>query len=297
MEKIRLKRHESFALREGWLEKGLNLINPDNPGEAFKDVKGIRELGIGANMVKSLRYWMEACNLLTHYHPGRPIEFTDFAKVLLKYDRYLEKEYSWWILHYYLATNRGDAPIIYYMFNVFSSKNINLVSIEEDIYQYFSSYGEFNPKFISSDLSIFRHTYALDEQKRDPEENIISPFSKLKLLEKRIGKEEGYTFLSSEYRSFLSILIYHFLFIHYSKEEENETQISFDINDAYEYIGSPAKIFNIEKGMFNQYLVELKNLNLITLNKTAGLNVAYFNENPAIPLESVEDIYRYLEDK
>ena len=34
MKDLRLKRHETFSIREGWLEKGLNTIVEDN--ECFK---------------------------------------------------------------------------------------------------------------------------------------------------------------------------------------------------------------------------------------------------------------------
>ena len=59
MEKLKLRRHESFAIREGWIEKGLNAVNQHHK-LTFSKSDGVKILGIGSNMVKSLKYWMVA---------------------------------------------------------------------------------------------------------------------------------------------------------------------------------------------------------------------------------------------
>ena len=56
-EPLKLKRHETFSIREGWLEKGLNKCS-QNP-QCFQKDRGTKELGLGSNMVKSLRYWKD----------------------------------------------------------------------------------------------------------------------------------------------------------------------------------------------------------------------------------------------
>lgn len=58
----KLKKHETFSIRDGWLEKAINLLE-DNPNLFAKD-NGQQILGIGTNMVKSLRYWTDACGLI-----------------------------------------------------------------------------------------------------------------------------------------------------------------------------------------------------------------------------------------
>ena len=47
----RLKGHESFTLREGWLTKGLNAVH-ENP-RVFSESSGADALGVGTNMAKS----------------------------------------------------------------------------------------------------------------------------------------------------------------------------------------------------------------------------------------------------
>ena len=54
--KIKMKRHESFSIREGWLTKGISGVKKNNKIFSSQDATDI--LGIGTNMVKSLKYWM-----------------------------------------------------------------------------------------------------------------------------------------------------------------------------------------------------------------------------------------------
>ena len=60
--KVKMKRHESFSIREGWLSKGL-LSLKDNKN-VFTGQEATDLLGIGTNMVKSLKYWMLATGLI-----------------------------------------------------------------------------------------------------------------------------------------------------------------------------------------------------------------------------------------
>ena len=55
-ETLKLKRHETFSIREGWIEKGVNIIKENC--ECFKKNDGPVNFGLGTNMCKSLRYWL-----------------------------------------------------------------------------------------------------------------------------------------------------------------------------------------------------------------------------------------------
>lgn len=54
--------HESFQCRQLWLKKGYDFII--NNG-SFNDEDAVVKLGVGKNMVSSIRFWMKAFNLLT----------------------------------------------------------------------------------------------------------------------------------------------------------------------------------------------------------------------------------------
>ena len=53
--------HETFPVREGWLHKGLKLVVEDP--EKLIDEHVADWLGVGRNMAKSIRYWLQATGL------------------------------------------------------------------------------------------------------------------------------------------------------------------------------------------------------------------------------------------
>ncbi|MGY4395380.1 hypothetical protein ACVWZA_000541 [Sphingomonas sp. UYAg733] len=100
--------HESFACRYGWLPKLHEAVTGD-PALFSSDERAILTLGLGRNMVKSLRFWGEAFGLTRQ--AGGEVRPTDLAKRLLApeggLDRYLETPGALWRLHWVLATHGG----------------------------------------------------------------------------------------------------------------------------------------------------------------------------------------------
>ena len=65
-------RHESFPLRFGWITKGLDALADDPKIFTREDATVV--LGVGKNMVNSIRYWLQATRVATRdpktNHPG-----------------------------------------------------------------------------------------------------------------------------------------------------------------------------------------------------------------------------------
>ena len=55
--------HEKFAFRYGWLKKGVDAALQDPT--VFSHDMGLVTLGVGKDMVRSIRHWCLATNLLT----------------------------------------------------------------------------------------------------------------------------------------------------------------------------------------------------------------------------------------
>lgn len=97
---IRLSGHQTFPFRYGWLEKGFAFVKN---GNRFSDEAAIVELGVGKNMVDSIKYWCEVTGII------KDGATTPFGNSLLDphngWDPYLEDQASWWLLHWNLITN------------------------------------------------------------------------------------------------------------------------------------------------------------------------------------------------
>ena len=54
--KVAFGRHQTFAVRYGWLSKGFQAIVADRG--ILKSEDAIAKLGVGKNMVESIGYWL-----------------------------------------------------------------------------------------------------------------------------------------------------------------------------------------------------------------------------------------------
>lgn len=98
--------HESFVIRYGWLPKLYEAVVAC-PEVFSSDERAILALGLGRNMVKSIRFWGDALGLIEL--AGRTVVPTPLAVRLLDpaagRDPYLEDVGSLWRLHWLLTTH------------------------------------------------------------------------------------------------------------------------------------------------------------------------------------------------
>ena len=90
--------HESFSCRMLWPIKGYDYIND---GNSFNDPNSVIMLGVGKNMVASIRYWLKALGLTEHDKPSTLAKYL-FDEAQGK-DRYLESLGPLWLLHFLLV--------------------------------------------------------------------------------------------------------------------------------------------------------------------------------------------------
>ena len=96
---LKLKKHETFYIRDGWFEKALNTIEENEGINIFFKNDGVKYLGIGANMVKGLKYWLKAAGLID----DKSNKLTSNANIILENDRYLGEDFTWFFIHYCLS--------------------------------------------------------------------------------------------------------------------------------------------------------------------------------------------------
>lgn len=263
---IKFKKNESFYIRDGWFDKALNTIAENQENNIFAKNNGIRMLGIGANMVKGLRYWLQASDIVNTTATKTTIG--SLGNLILTWDRYFETSFTWFMIHYHLCLNYEECPVFYGTFNS-TLKTFK----KQDLIQYLKTIFEMDgfetkDEYIDDDTSVFLKSYLNDEQIENPEDNYVCPLSSLKLLRKAQDRIEK---IRPAYNSLSYLIVYYALASLYRYKE-------FKIEDSFEQIGSPYLLFNLDKNMYLQYLEEMKRNGLITINKTAGLNTVYFEK-------------------
>ncbi len=274
--KLKLKRHESFSIREGWLAKGIRNVKENS--KTFSSAEATDILGIGTNMVKSLKYWMSATCLITE--ENRETVLSEFGSLIDNYDPYLEDIFSWWLIHIKMMLNVDDA----YIYNLFFNKCGKKSFSKRDIYEQLSlnlnnEKLEYNENILQDEVNMIIKTYAIDEKIDNPENNFISPLSELNLI-KKIDRDT-YERNKPEYRNL------NYLIIFYLIEQLVNDKDYISIDELLKIDNSPAKLLNLDKNLINEYLDEMKRNGLVIINRTAGLNMVYFQKKL-----SLEDIMK-----
>ena len=274
--KLKLKRHESFSIREGWLAKGIRNIKENS--KTFSSAESTDILGIGTNMVKSLKYWMSATCLIKE--GNRETFLSEFGNLIDIYDSYLEDIFSWWLIHIKMMLNVDDA----YIYNLFFNKCCKKSFSKRDIYEQLAlnlnnEKLEYNENILQDEVNMIIKTYAIDEKIDNPENNFISPLSELNLI-KKIDRDT-YERNKPEYRNL------NYLVVFYLIEQLIKDKDYISIDELLKVDNSPAKLLNLDKNLINEYLDEMKRNGLVIINRTAGLNMVYFQKKL-----SLEDIMK-----
>ena len=263
--------HEGFSLREGWLRKGL-LAVAENPKVFTKAelIYAIDSLGVGANMVKAIRYWLELFSLIEKENKTHSYKLSEVAKLLIEKDSYFQHKNTMWLLHV-LSTQKALHKKGHVSTNsciwqiVFSDGELNTFSLEKLNGKVISSLKEngkvYSPSTIKSAVNTFFKTYQTDKVDVNPEQNMISPLAKLGLISKYDAKT--YRFRSIKHTEYSPYLIYLILF----KKEDAPPMIQ--IEDAFDIIRKSIKIDMKNLRLSIEQLVIEK---VVTIDRAAGLN-------------------------
>lgn len=90
--------HESFHCKPLWLKKGYDFINHNG---CFTDPMAVMQLGVGKNMVSSIRFWMRSFSLLSE-DKLTPLAHYIFADTYGK-DPFCDDIATLWLLHFLLV--------------------------------------------------------------------------------------------------------------------------------------------------------------------------------------------------
>lgn len=278
--KIKLKGHESFYIREGWVKKGISAIEID-PGILAAN-NSIDELGVGANMVKAIRYWLQALGLTeeVRLEGGKrgQILTENFGRIVSDQDSYLEDNFSLALMHYKLVSNKEFATSWYIVFNKINAKEFtraNLINMMEQQLKNLDPELEFSSKSLTDDCSCIIKTYHLDkEDLKRPEDNLICPLSELRLLTKiKLKGKEEVIIKTTPDKEVLDKLVILYVIVDRLNGDRSTT-----IDKLMEEECNVGRVFNLDKSLLNEYLDELETYEYVKINRTAGLNTIYIED-------------------
>ena len=279
-------RHETFHPRFGWIKKGFDAAL--NSFVFVQEDAPVR-LGVGKNMVNSIRYWCNAFKVLENDRPS------DFGDRLLKddgWDSSLEDPASLWLLHWNLLKPPCNAAAWYFTFNVFRETEFS----QEELFNALCDYRDtVAPRIVESSLKkdvtcILRMYVEQGTAKTGvSEDGLDCPFTNLGIIH-TAGDSRHYTFrVGSKGNLPAEIVVSACLeYASWVGREQRTISISRLIYD----IGSPGMAFKLSESAVCDAIEQVaRRSNSIALSESAGLIQFSFTEQPKVLAEDILDKY------
>lgn len=191
--------HQTFPFRYAWLPKGAGAVREDP--EVFLQPDALVWLGVGKNMVASIRFWCEALGLLSMR--GRSGMLTPLGELLFGSappadprrtsrrvregaDPYLEDPGTLWLLHWQLASRPYPASTWHLAFTRWGES----IFTRDDLARWLlrcaheGNANRSSSQSIRRDVDVFLRTYlpARDDRRRPLEDSFDCPLAELGLI-------------------------------------------------------------------------------------------------------------------
>ena len=162
-------RHETFHPRYGWFRKAYATAAANGRGFSVEDAPVV--IGVGKNMVRSIKFWGQAAKLITS-EPGtssRRASYmipTAFGHALFGsdgWDPYMEDPGTIWLLHWMLLAPPSRVPVWWLVFNELQAVDFDDDVLASAITAQIESAGAWSrphPSAITKDLAALLRTYA-----------------------------------------------------------------------------------------------------------------------------------------
>jgi len=277
--------HESFPFRNTWLTKGVTQCAED-PTLFGKD-DALVSLGVGKNMVRSIRHWCLATRMLEEddtvpNNRGRQLKPTELGKRIFlgeaPWDPYLEDVATLWLIHYQLVTGDSKATTWYYAFNEMHQPDFTRHGLEQTIGSLAKRYPEIraSANTLARDIDVFIRTYVGSSNSQGTlEETLDCPLAELGLIFQP-APTSPYAFARGP-KDTLPDAIFLFALCTFAQVRSAKT-LTFD--DLAYAPRSPGRVFKLDEPALAERLERLADLtgNAIQFSESAGLKQVLLRE-------------------
>ena len=216
--------HESFPCKTLWLKKGYDFVAQ---GKDFNSPEAVIDLGVGKNMVSSIRYWLRVFGIIESN------QLTTLGNYLFNEndgkDKYMEDLATLWLLHFHLVFNQ-EATLYNMFFCDFQKSHtrferekvvgfVKLKMIEAN------KSNLFNQNTVEKDVAVLLQNYALP-RKIQSNDDFSSLLLDLDLVRQASEGKDYYFNVEGKRNVTKEIFLYGLLKL---REHEGDKSISYDI--------------------------------------------------------------------
>ncbi len=285
--KYRFSGHQTFAFRYGWLEKGVKSA-ADDP-TIFSAIDAIVRLGVGKNMVESIRHWCLATQLLVE-QPGvagdksRTFSPSLLAKRLLltedcgPWDPFFEDDATLWLIHWLLVSNPGIGTSWQLAFGHFHRPDFSKRELVDFVKAYADKHSvRANESSLNRDIDCLLRTYLPvrnGARAEVAEETFDCPLQELGLIQTSPDGEFFRFAIGPKPTLPPSVFVFALdQFFNRTKADRN----TISVQECLYGIQSPGQAFKLDENSLVDYVESTEELTrgAITLDETAGLKQIY----------------------
>ena len=274
--------HQTFPFRYTWLKKGVDAVI--NDPMVFSSDFATVTLGVGKNMVQSIRHWCRVARLIKvdGYQQGRFVP-TTLGKAIFNekngFDPYLDDPATLWLIHWKISTNLDQATAWYWAFNILKKNQFDRDEFTVDLYDWAKlqnvSLRSVSNNTLQRDVNVFIRTYCHSRNTTDVlEESFDCPLVELNLISELPDSNE-YEIQRGE-KVTLPIEVFTATLIAFWVSRFNERD-SLTFTDILTAPLSPGRIFKLDEDTLTLYLEQLEELTKRALqyDETADLKQVY----------------------
>ncbi len=274
---LKFSGHQTFPVRYGWIFKIIKEIKAQKSINSSLNIEEqMISMGMGKNMVLSVRHWVKVLNLIKPSNQDRiEYELNDVAVLLFGQDindegkdLYLDKIGSIWLLHWLsqsIAQYKAELNTARWFFNYFNGYQFDKAQLSKDITLSLANHKkEITEATLKKDIDCFIQTYSHKYATgiSVTEDSFLSPFSELGLI---VQKDNKHYISELSSRKSLPIQVFTYALVDYFQRKQKnhkgsiistENTLSFDslLND----VGSPGRIFRLTSSGLSEKLDEVE---------------------------------------
>lgn len=282
--------HETFPFRYGWLKKGLDAVNSD--AGVFTADAAMTVLGVGKNMVRSIRHWCLAARVIEEYQPDaavrraalRPTELGGALFADDGWDPYLEDPATAWLLHWQITTNSERCTTWFWAFSHVHDPEFTRESLTAALLRWAETAGwkRVAESSLRRDVECFVRTYVPSRHGHGGplEDSLDCPLTELGLLAEA-GDRHTFQFNRGPQDELPDpVLLYAVLAYWDRRSPKSET---FPLHHLTHHPGSPGRVFQIDEDSMACRLEALESMTRgkVWFGQTAGIKQVYRKGAPS----------------
>ena len=285
--------HETFPLRFPWLAKAVEAVELD--AHVFRDETAIATFGVGRNMVRSIRHWGLATDVLAPHPEERgAVIVTEFGRAVFGTDGadpYCEDPGTLWLLHWLLCRDIERATLWHFVFGHWRSGALDLRALQAALQPWLAQHEATPPSknTLKRDLLCLAGMYTVPVGgRRDLEDAVACPLATLGLL----ADDGGALYLREGRQRGLPPEVFAFAVVDYWDRERPESE-TLDVRVVLEAAGSPGHIFLLGEDQAFELVERVGQLESapFAFDSTAGVQQLY-RTNRTSPDDLLAAYYR-----